>query len=227
MKKHPLLTLLFFISFVTVLGGAYGTSLENDSLSTKTYLVGIYPFEGDRHGDFEGDIIAVLSDGSRWKVHPKNLVDFGSWQPGDPVHVGLRTSFYFFKREHKFYLENLKKDTWVKVMLIKHGNNSQMIVETSDVYPTATYEHPIQIPVEYKDAYGNVFYHWITVGYETRPCNFVKELYLSDGNMRIITGRFGNFTVGKVVHIGYDKYDSESFLITGTQREAVWCWIKS
>lgn len=221
----------YFLTAITLFNVAYSSPPEECSKSNSSfeiYLVGVYLFEGDRHGEFCGDVVAVLSDGSHWKIHPKQTVSFGSWQPGDVVKIHVRTSFYWFKREHKFYLENLEKNAKIKVMLIDYGDASLEIVKTSQAYPTATRNEPIQILLSYNDSQGNPQYYWQTIGYKKVPCNYVKELILSDGKKRIITKQLGYFTEGKTVYIVHDQFEDqkESLLITGTEREAVWSSVK-
>jgi hypothetical protein len=222
-------TFLAFLAFIMMQSKAFSSTSEDyieQSFQSNVHVVGVYLFEGDRHKDFKNDLVTVLSDGSQWKIHPTQTTKFGSWQPGDSVQIGVRTSFYWFKREHKFYLKNLDKDKTVKAMLISYGDIPLQIVNTSNTYPTSTYKKPIYYIHNYYDSNGHLITNYILVGYKTVPCNYVKEIYLNNGRICRITKQFKHFTIGKYVYAGYNQSEDQvnTLLITGTQREAVWSW---
>ena len=79
-------------------------------------------FEGDEDLDFVGDPVAILEDASRWKIHPNFVEHFASWQLGDTIHIGRRTDWYWFKREHKFLLINHDRNESIPVMLVWVGD---------------------------------------------------------------------------------------------------------
>ena len=90
-------------------------------------------FEGDRHNEFAGNFIAVLNDASRWKVHPMDEEKFRQWTIDDVVHIRLRTSKYWFKREHKFELYNHMKKESVRAMLINYPTQPLFVQTFQDV----------------------------------------------------------------------------------------------
>lgn len=200
----PLLSFFFLTSF-----------LEADYLQE---LQECYVFEGDRHGDFQGDFIAVLSDGSAWKIHPGDREMFLRWNLNDVVHAEVRTTFYFFKREHKFALYNHYTNESARVMLLQHAEDSPIIIETQ-VYKTGTKI----IPITWQDANGNVYitYHYRDI--------YEKKLYLSDNTVWILqdSKKFDHFNPGRTVYLGVHRHKDgfSYFLITGTEREAKWSWV--
>src|SRR5262245_25950916 len=101
MKKLMLLfALLVMPSLYSLSGPIYHPIAESipyiHKLSGKT----VYP--GDEKGLFAGNSVAILDDGSSWKVHPDHTDRFSHWDSGDVVYVDARTTWYWFKREHKF-----------------------------------------------------------------------------------------------------------------------------
>ncbi len=83
-------------------------------------IVGRSIYEGDHHGDFKGDLLVILNDGSSWKIHPKDTKMLAYWEPSDQVHIAYRKSHFHFKREHKFFLRNQAKGEEARVILIEH-----------------------------------------------------------------------------------------------------------
>lgn len=181
-------------------------------------LIGFSRFDGDSHGDFRGDIVVFLADGSGWKVHPDDAKDLANWQVGDYITINVRTSFYWFKREHKFrlYNENIKES--VKAMLVSHSDNPLIIVETSGIYATNTRLEYIWGTDEYGDP--------TIIGIYEEPCDFMKDLLLSDNSKWAISSNFRYFFPGKKVHVGLNEntFSKGFFLISGIEREAKWSW---
>ena len=120
MKKiaSSILVLFFCISALAPLEGLL--HFQDIYPETVQTLELIGDFAGDRHGAFRGDLVAKLSDGSEWKVHPENRDSFSRWCQGDVVRVMARTDWYWFKREHKFSLYNYNTNESVKVMIVAH-----------------------------------------------------------------------------------------------------------
>lgn len=91
-------------------------------------------FAGDRHGDFKGDFVAHLSDGSAWKIHPDSKEIYSQWQSGDVLSIQLRTDSYVFKREHKFELINNSRGGSAKAMIVKHMSAPEPLHVVSSYY---------------------------------------------------------------------------------------------
>lgn len=181
-------------------------------------------FPGDRYGEFIGDDVAILSDGSVWKVHPKAADIFKYWQPGEFVDVGVRTDWYWFKREHKFTLYNHNRKEQVNVMLVRHKEEPLRIVSTDSYFkstcPVYSYQN-----VDYIDDYGNIKTRTEShlVGFE--PCDERKVLMLNDGSTWVIKDRLRDFQLGMRVYVGAQGVAGSFYdfvLITGDEREAVW-----
>ncbi len=178
-------------------------------------IEGFYLFEGDRHGDFKGDLVVVLSDGSAWKGHPENISKLNYWEAGDVVHIEARTSFYWFKREHKFLLYNHDRNESVKAMLIDYGESPLEITFTTKAYPTSTE----LVPVHGIDMDDNPK----ITGHEIEPCNYKKRILISDGSTFEINKNLYHFKVGVNVYFGFNGSEKpEFFIITGNEREAKW-----
>ena len=194
----------------------------NESLSQVSSVIeGFYLFEGDKHGDFKGNLVAVLSDGSAWKGHPDSCKILRCWEVGNSIHIKVRTSWYWFKREHKFLLYNHDRKESVKAMLVQYEDLPLKISYTSGVYPTA------MEPVPHWGYDGNGNYVILYWTYE--PCNFRKYLLLSDGSEWTISNNFKYFDYGANVYIGFNTNGDKPtfFLITGQEREAKWSWAQS
>ena len=192
------------------------TDFVIDYLQAHHYIEGFYVFEGDKHGDFSGDIIVVLSDGSAWKGHPTQSEELSQWESGDKIHIGLRTSFYWFKREHKFFLYNYTTKETVKVMLIKYGEDPLEITFASKPYPTDWRLVPI------RGSDGEI------ISYYREPCRYRKDVLLNNSIEWTVSENLKSFKVGKKVHYGFNHsgINVDFFLITGKEREAVWSWIE-
>jgi len=173
---------------------------------------GSYIFKGDRHNDFSGDPVCVLSDGSAWKIHPEDVEMYNLWSPDDGIHVQVRTSFFWFKREHKFELQNSSRDESVRVMLVQYPSDPLTINDVKNI------KKPRLLTTSYKID-GEVYEssRWVRV--------WKTLIYLSDGTTWIIDG--GNrthFKTGDFVYLGQHTQSPQLsyFFIVGDEREAVW-----
>lgn len=170
-------------------------------------------FPGDRHGEFEGDPVAILTDGSAWKVHPTSREIFEHWGRGDKVRVKVRTDPYWFKREHKFALYNYDRGETIKVMLVYHKAEPLKIV-SQDTYAKSKKLVAVASPYDK----NKIIYEW-------QPADFRKILGLSDGTFWVIKENFNAFMIGKDIYIGAQgnpKAFYDFILIVGNQREAKW-----
>lgn len=202
---------LIYLLIVCCSQNVYGTTYYSASDCTPFIheYVGQYIYEGDSNGDFKGDFAVTLDDGSSWKIHPDHKELFIDWNIGDKVHIELRESSYYFKREHKFILFNHQKNQGLYVMLI----DTPFIVDVAEEpMPTARF---VNWPYTYTD--------------------YKQNLILSDGSRweidSYIYNRFSNNTS---VYVGYNpsnkdfldpKYTWNSFfIIRGKGKEAKWEW---
>lgn len=175
-------------------------------------LVGEYSFQGDKHGDFVGDTVAILGDLSLWKVHPKHTELFGHWKIGERIHIGLRTSWYFFKREHKFTLVNHDRNETVYVMMIQSSNFIK-----------------IAEPPQYNETING------------NPSSFRVNLVLEDGTPWEVEStsdvvwdrktkgwKDTGFAAVSSAHVGYNEEDNavSFFIINELEREATYRWAR-
>lgn len=213
LNKFFQITLLSFL----FASSAFAESVIENTSTTMQYLKGITTFYGDRHNEFSGDYVAVLTDDSAWKVHPKDKEKFAEWGINDIVHLGVRTSFYWFKREHKFELHNMTRRESVRVMLVQLPYYPLTIMDANK-YMSGQYLVPHTIT--YGDGSSYTYYTTVTT--------FAKNLTLSDGSVWTIKSEseFDYFTVGNQVYLGVnpDYYGLSYFLINGNEREARWDW---
>ncbi len=183
-----------------------------------------YVYPGDRHGQFEGDLVAYLSDGSYWKIHPKHRDIYMQWSGGDFVRIKVRTDFYWFKREHKFSLYNLNNGQSVNVMLVQHANLPfpLKIVSTDQYVKGYTMSFKTQIKIDEKGK-----------PYETTVVENIpilrKVICLSDGSFWVIKDNFDDFTLGANVYVGAQGHPTKWYdfiLISGNEREASWTYAR-
>lgn len=189
------------------------------SLEIPVYTVQIITsFNGDRHGEFENDLVAILNDGSGWKVHPEDRNKFSAWDRNDAILVRKRTSFYWFKREHKFELYNHSNNETVRAMIVRYPTYP-LSIEATDIYKAYT---DFRMG-SWMDSKGTVHYYSYTVDV------FYKLVFLSDGTSWVITdsSEFSNFCMNDIVYLGFNKDDKyvSPFLISGIQRQARWVWL--
>lgn len=172
-----------------------------------------YQFDGDRHKQFAGNPVIVLSDGSSWKVHPQDIDMLSHFSPSDWVHVAVRTSWYWFKREHKFELVNHNNGSTIRVMLVRHKTVPLYIAHSEKfVSSYATYKTTTESRTE-----------------TTTVPVFSKKLTLSDGSHWILSEKTGKFSMGNnvIVAANFDDGHFESFyIINGTQRDALHAKVK-
>lgn len=181
----------------------------------------VYTFDGDRHNQFAGDYVTVLNDESEWKIHPQDSEKYSQWSTGDIVHPRVRTSFYWFKREHKFELYNHTRNESSRVMLISYPANPLYVFDIQDIEVDRKLETK-----ELKDKYGKIVLD--SAGFPVYEDQWVITyktfVYLSDGTAWNITTNKDAFKVGKFVYLGLNE-NSDGFyyfFITGSEREALW-----
>ena len=210
----------FFLLIVTNFAVYPSEAKSELTLKLSSYLQSFDIFAGDKHGDFGGDLVAILGDGSAWKIHPDDQEKATYWQFGDSIHISLRTSFYWFKREHKFLLCNHDKGDAVKVMIIRYAEAPLQILVASDIYPTNV--------IEVEEYIGNDKRGYPIFEEEIISTDFKKDIILSDGTAWLIGERFDDFCSEVPVYMGLKETEEgvDRFLICGNEREAVWTWIK-
>lgn len=173
--------------------------------------VGHYTYEGDADGDFKGDLVVMLEDGSKWKIHPSHREQLADWAVGDKVHIDIRTSYYLLKREHKFLLFNHRKNSGLFVMLVE---TPYTISEAHKCVPTKRTENGI-FPYVYS--------------------NYKQNLIFNDSSKWQINCKNSTpFTKDTPVYIGYNESPEVAldpkkkwgsfFIITGVGKGAKWAW---
>lgn len=65
------------------------------------------------------NLVAELDDSSLWKVDPNYAKIFASWQPGEHVHVSVRTESFWFKPDYICILCNHERNEKVFAMPLK------------------------------------------------------------------------------------------------------------
>ncbi len=158
-------------------------------------------FEGDSFGEFKGDYVAILSDGSGWKVHPDDRYKFSLWSHHDEIQIRERSSFYWFERKHHFELYNRFNDQTVRVMFVKYPPYPIQILAT-DICLAKTF--------------------WEGEDFDIYPVYYYdKILYLSNGSVWVVHDRnndeFPYYCLNANVYIVYDGW---KILITGIERKA-------
>lgn len=181
-------------------------------------------FRGDIHGEFVGDDVTILSDGSAWKVHPDSIATYRSWNLGDIVHIAVRTDWYWFKREHKFLLYNHNRAESIKVMLAQHKMIPLKIVSTDTYYKS---QRAVFIPqtVYTTDVHGNNVSETHTQFSHYEPSNPRKVIALSDGSVWVIKDNLNEFQLGMNVYVGAQGQPEKFYdfvMISGKEREAEW-----
>lgn len=212
MKKLLLPLVLFVCLFTSAF--AYSHS-QDDFRRTLQYYVGLAAFNGDSHGQFTGDPVAILSDGSAWKIHPKDKEKFSRWIGNEIVHVEARTSFYWFKREHKFELRNHMRNESVRAMLVQYPTYPLMIVESHSYIADTKVEY-----TEYRHDDGSST--TVPTVYNIHE----KRVVLNDGSAWRIRENFDSFNIGNTVYLGCNSENNRYyfFLVSGIEREAVFEW---
>lgn len=241
--KKSILFIFLFITFFSVTDASASPFVKCYDIHPNCYqqIIGETVFEGDRHGDFKGNSVAILEDGSYWKIHPKDTDLFASWDLGDVVRIGYRTSSYWFKREHKYHMYNVTKKEEARVMLIQHqGEPQELRVVTkrnvSGVDDLVYYlkEHriamwPTRNSINFSWKGDHNYFHYSHV---------FCIVTLSDGSMWLLITKHSNLKLTSKVYVGtqngariYDQGENfyinkppfDFFFISGTQREAWSC----
>lgn len=128
-------SIIFLCAFVSL---SFSVLHADDSNFLHRYVESC-EFEGDEDLDFVGDPVAILEDTSRWKIHPNYVEQFASWKIGERVHIGQRTDWYWFKREHKFLLVNHDRNESIPVMLVWVGDAPLSIASVSKSNATPSF----------------------------------------------------------------------------------------
>jgi hypothetical protein len=216
MKKFLSMSVLMLVATLQVLASQVGAIPE---FVLRTFD-GVEKFEGDRHNQFAGDFLAVLNDGSKWKVHPKDTEKFSHWTFGDAVHIRWRYPNYWFKREHQFELYNHTRKESVRVMIIDYPAKAVAVQGYQDV-EVDRYIGKRHIWDKYgnavKDSKGDYLYE------EYPVVTYQRDLYLTDGTVWRLKRNWHPYTEGKFVYVAAN-YEADGFhyyLIAGNQREAV------
>lgn len=188
-----------------------------------------YLFRGDRHGDFLGDDVAILSDRSAWKIHPKSSSIFHNWLYGDKVRLTVCTDRYWFKREHKFALYNYSTNQYSNVMLVGRQAEPLTIVR---VQPYAKSMMAIYMlhTTYHTDDHGQTYSMTDDYFSHYADADFRKIIWLSDGSEWVIKEKLGEYQVGMRVYVGAQGVKEKFYdfiLIVGDQREAIWTWARS
>lgn len=178
-------------------------------------IIGIEVFDGDSKGEFKGDLVAVIQDGSAWKIHPTRQEKFQKWSLDDDIHVGVRTSHYWFKREHKFQLVNHTRNEVIKVMLVKYPDTA-LYVTRAETYVSHTTTHT-SVFVDSQGRSHTSYYN---------KNHYAKRMILSDGSYWTIADNLEQFLIGNTVYIGTHNYKDSSkyFIINGINRNATYSW---
>lgn len=208
--KYILFFSLLFLPFLDVKASQSYYSIAGKEDSFKKFqhaIVGSYPYEGDSKGYFVNDPVIVLENGSEWKVHPSQVEQFKNWQTGEVVHAGVRREWYWFKREHKFYLFNHNRNEQIKVMLIKSPYTVKYV---NAPQPTMIIYHS-QGGMTYTDFRRNIVLNndskWNVDSFEYDDNGFLPD-----------TPAYPGYNESK----GYASF----FIISGTGQTATWQWTK-
>lgn len=212
MMNKIILTLLFFVGIVTTSINADATNV--DVRRTFQYYTTISEFMGDKHGEFKGDLVIGLGDGSAWKVHPTDREKVTRWLANEIVHPQVRTSFYWFKREHKFEIYNHNRKESVKAMLVQYPY-APLIITDAVEYVSSTSVTYTQRQTE--SGHVIVTPHVIN--------HYAKRLFLNDYTTLTINSNLSSFNIGDIVYLGYNTNKSV-FVITGIEREAKYSFVK-
>jgi hypothetical protein len=211
---------LRFIFITSLCLTSHLSAISLGSETQKTTLLSTVDFEGDRHGDFKGDLVAVLSDESMWKIHPKDTEKYIKWQLEDSLHINVRTSHYWFKREHKFEIYNTTRRESVRAMLIAPSPTNANVITGIEMRDVSTTIHSYS----YIDADNKLCTVYYPVTHQE------KILILNDGSIWSIRAKshFKNYQVGDRVFIGTTNNINTAlnsfFIVQGNEREATWTW---
>lgn len=239
------LTTSFFIFLCIFSSGALPASdnVKCYDIHPNSYqeILAITTFQGDRHGDFSGNPLVILQDNSTWKIHPEDMGMFSAWEPGNVVRIGYRTSTYWFKREHKYFMYNVTRKEEARVMLITHQAIPQelCVVAKRNISGIGDLlNFFIDYNISIWPTRNTVSFTW-QGDYRYFNYNHVFcVVSLSDGSLWFLINRHSELKSGSKVYIGtqfpprvYDKEekfyvnnpDFNFFFILGDQREASTC----
>lgn len=229
--KKLLVSLALLCNFVAgtfLVAGSVRPIYQDVYLQVEQSLTGTEIFRGDRHGEFKGDYVAALSDGSAWKIHPSDREMYERWDVYDIIRVKARTDFYWFTREHKFYLYNQTRDESVKAMLIQHkGYFHQLRIVSTETY--AKFIRSVAVETRVLDNLTGKYKTVIT--YENEPSQLRKIIRLTDDSYWVIKDqdKFDLFTLERPVFIGAQGSSTNFYdfvLIVGDEREADWAFAR-
>lgn len=162
------------------------------------------------------DFIVDFEDNSSWKIHPDDIAKVSDWQVGDEVHVRIRNSFYWFKRDHKFSIYNHTRDEAAKAMIQFHRDIPREIIEASDIFCTKGKE----VPLYRLNSKGEL----VIYGYLALETAHRKILMMDDGSQWELKDHLDDFNEGTTIYVGFhDNNDLKlPFLISGKGKSAVW-----
>jgi hypothetical protein len=176
------------------------------------HIVSTALFEGDADKNFIGDYVVVLDNGSAWKIHPEDAVAYSKWYIDDLVQPFARTSFYWFKREHKFMLHNYSRNERLRVMLVSYPTAPLFITSAQEVAVGGHWEHTRVLDGSNQ---------WVKVS--TWVIDYKRNLYLNDGSIGLIAND-ARFTAGRFISPGINN-DGDRFwyfLALGLQKDSFW-----
>lgn len=169
-------------------------------------------YRGDSDGYFIDDLVTVLDDGSAWKIHPDDTRAYSRWMVGDLVQLVARTSFYWFKREHKFMLYNYNANESLRVMLVQYPTVPTYIASFQDIVVGGHWSTTRVLDINN---------NWISI---TEWVNdYKRNIYLSDGSVWCVPSD-DRFTAGRFIMPGINN-DGDRFwyfLGLGLNKESFW-----
>ena len=149
-------------------------------------IEGFFVFTGDQFGDFRGDPVILLNDGSYWKVHFDDTDTVYNWCHGDTIRISRRGTKYFFKREHKFLLINETAGETARVMITEYGSYPLYITNIEG--PFAHGDEEMEKVVHVSDGstwiindHRNEFHAGALVHYGCKECGDDASVFLITG----------------------------------------------
>ncbi len=188
--------------------------------SYESTIRGFTLFEGDAHGDFKGDFVAHLYDGSAWKIHPKDRKKVEKWSVDERVHIEVRTSRYWKKREHKFFIYNDDRNEPLRTMLVDYGCDAAEVIDASTVYIYGSRSEPVY-GIDRNGNYDIIYWE--------RVYDEAMDVTLDSGFVCAVTKHFRSYDPGHRIYLGCNRAEKRDvyFLISGIEREAVYSWLNS
>ena len=225
-----------FLTVLTVLIASFVLPSETQALSNYATIypaslqtiAGTIVYTGDRHDNYEGDLVAVLSNGAQWKVRDSDREAYLKWQPGEVVRIQKRSCLFYSLRRHKFVMVNESRGETVRVMLAHHADYPALQVMYTEQY--AKSQDWVCYPEEttYIDENGNSVTE-TKYYYTLEPKELRMIVYLSDGSFWVVKENFTRFTTGTHVYVGAQgrkKNFYDFLLITGDERQATFTWAR-